>query len=317
MSKGLRDIADEGFTEGQDGTRIHYSVVGPRAGSIAGGNPPTLVCCDGIGCDGFAWKYLVRDFAPRYRIVRWHYRGHGRSGVPDDRTKVGFDEICGDLSAVLKATRTTRPVLLGHSMGVQVCLEFHRRHREEVRGLVLICGSHGLPLDTFHDSKALKTIFPSMLTAAARWPAAMALIWRLGCTAELSYQIATRLEVNGKLVRREDFLPYFVHLAGMDPRLFLGMLREASEHSAWDHLPEVDVPTLIVAGTQDTFTPFWLSEEMRDRIPSAQMLTVPGGTHVAPIEQPELIALRLDKWLSALPADERAQVAQPQRVAAS
>jgi len=300
---------DEGFTEGEDGTRIHWSRVGPER-SPPGPALPTLVCCDGIGCDGFAWKYLVRDFAPRHRIVRWHYRGHGRSGMPANRNNVGFDDLCGDLGAVLAATRTKDPVLLGHSMGVQVCLEYHRRHPSLVRGLILLCGSHGLPLDTFHDSKALKTIFPSMLTAAERWPAAMALFWRLGCTAELSYQIATRLEVNGNLVRREDFLPYFVHLAGMDPRLFLGMLRNASEHTAWDHLPEIDVPTLIVAGTKDTFTPYWLSEEMHDRIPGAQMLTVPGGTHVAPIEHPELIALRLEKWLAELPAAARAPAAQ-------
>jgi pimeloyl-ACP methyl ester carboxylesterase len=88
----------------------------------------------------------------------------------------------------------------------------------------------------------------------------------------------------------------------MDPRLFLGMLRHASEHTAFDHLPEIEVPSLVVAGTADTFTPYWLSEEMRDRIPGAEMLTVPGGTHVAPIEHPELIALRLEKFFARVKA---------------
>jgi len=119
---------------------------------------------------------------------------------------------------------------------------------------------------------------------------------------ELAYQIATHLEVNGKLVHREDFTPYFKHLSGMDPRLFLGMLKHASEHTAYDHLPQVKVPTLIVAGTADTFTPYWLSEEMHDRIAGSELLTVPGGTHVSPIEHPELIALRLEKFLSRIPA---------------
>ncbi len=101
-------------------------------------------------------------------------------------------------------------------------------------------------------------------------------------------------------MRREDFAPYFAHLSSMDPRLFLGMLKHASEHSTFDHLPEVDVPALIVAGTHDTFTPYWLSEEMHDRIPGAEMLTVPGGTHIAPLEQPELLTLRLEKWLAGI-----------------
>jgi pimeloyl-ACP methyl ester carboxylesterase len=89
------------------------------------------------------------------------------------------------------------------------------------------------------------------------------------------------------------------------------MLKNASEHSAFDHLPEVNVPALIVAGTGDTFTPYRLSEEMHKRIPGSEMLTVPGGTHVAPIEHPELLALRLEKWLAHVPAKK------PQDLAAS
>jgi pimeloyl-ACP methyl ester carboxylesterase len=288
-----RTAGDSGFAIASDGTRIHWTAVGSGT--------PTLVCCDGIGCDGFAWKYLVRDFAERHRIVRWHYRGHGRSGIPEDRSKVGFDDTSSDLQAVLEATGTRHAVLLGHSMGVQVALEYHRRHPERVLALVLVCGSHGLPLDTFHDTNALRILLPSMIAAADKYPQAMNLIWRLAAGGELAYQIATHLEVNGKLVHREDFTPYFAHLSSMDPRLFLGMLRHASEHSALDHLPAVDVPTLIVAGTDDTFTPYRLSEEMHEKIRGSELLTVPGGTHVAPIEHPELIALRLEKFLARVP----------------
>ncbi|HET9752468.1 MAG TPA: alpha/beta hydrolase [Myxococcales bacterium] len=289
--------AESGFAVAADGTRIHWTAVGRGT--------PALVCCDGIGCDGFAWKYVVRDFAPRHRIVRWHYRGHGRSGIPQDRSRVGFDDLSADLQAVLGAAGVSQAVFLGHSMGVQVALEYHRRHPSQVLALVLMCGSHGLPLDTFHDSKALKIILPSMIAAAQKYPQAMALIWRLVSGGELAYQIAMHLEVNAKLVKRDDFTPYFTHLSGMDPQLFLGMLRHASEHTAWDHLPHVEVPTLIVAGTDDTFTPYWLSEEMHDRIRGSELLTVPGGTHVAPIERPELIALRLEKFLAALPAKKK------------
>src|SRR4051812_50063966 len=100
--------ADSGFATAADGTRIFWTAVGH------GG--PTLVCCDGIGCDGFAWKYLVRDFAPTHRIIRWHYRGHRRSGGPRDRTKVRFHGICGDMAARPPATETEPPVLARHSL---------------------------------------------------------------------------------------------------------------------------------------------------------------------------------------------------------
>lgn len=297
---------EEGFTEGADGTRLFYQVSGPKSA-----HTPTLILCDGIGCDGYAWKYLVRDFGDTHKIVRWHYRGHGRSGLPRDRARVGFDDLCGDLEAVLRATSTRTCALVGYSMGVQVVLEYHRRHPEQVDGLVLICGSHGLPLDTFHDTKVLKTVIPAMMEAAKRWPQAMGLIWRLVSGGEFAYQLATRFEVNGRLVRRDDFMPYFSHLSGMDPRLFLGMLLQAGEHSAYDHLAEVKCPTLIVAGTADTFTPYWLSEEMHDRIANSDMLTIPGGTHTGPIEHPELVSLRLEKFLARVQRLHDATAARP------
>ncbi len=300
-----RGPAEESFAPGADGTRIHYSVWNPPkpAASAAPDDPPahTLVLSDGIGCAGYAWKYLIRHFQRTCRIIHWQYRGHGKSGLPQDRTRTTFDDICGDLAAVLHATKTRRAVLVGHSMGVQVCLEYHRRHPEQVSALVLMLGSHGMPLDTFHDSKILRRVIPAMLQAAREFPEAMGVIWRLFAGGELAYQLATRTEVNGLLIRREDFMPYFEHLAGMDPRLFLTMLLNAGDHSAFDHLADIDIPTLIVAGTADTFTPYWLSEEMNDRIANSEMLTIPGGTHAATIEQPELIELRLERFLARLP----------------
>ncbi|MBS2022530.1 MAG: alpha/beta hydrolase [Deltaproteobacteria bacterium] len=292
---GRPATSEEAFAEGADGTRLFYTITGPTNGKA---DAPALMLCDGIGCDGYAWKYLVRDFAADHKIVRWHYRGHGRSGIPRDLKKVTFDDLCSDLLAVLKATGTSKCVLVGYSMGVQVVLEFHRRHPELVQGIIVMCGSHGLPLDTFHDSRILRTLIPPMMQAAEKWPQAMGIVWRSMSGGELAYQIATRFEVNGSLVRRDDFLPYFDHLAGMDPRVFLGMLLEAGEHSAYDHLPQIKCPTLIVAGTNDTFTPYWLSEEMHDRIPDSEMCTVPGGTHTSIIEHPELVSLRIEKFLA-------------------
>ena len=55
-------FATDGYTTASDGTRLHYYTVGE------GG--PAIVCCDGIGCDGYAWKYVASDFAARHRSRR-------------------------------------------------------------------------------------------------------------------------------------------------------------------------------------------------------------------------------------------------------
>jgi pimeloyl-ACP methyl ester carboxylesterase len=75
------------------------------------------------------------------------------------------------------------------------------------------------------------------------------------------------------------------------------MLRAAGDHTAEDWLGEVDVPVLIVAGEKDTFTPASLSEHMAERIPNAELLMVTGGSHVTPIEQPQLVLARIREFV--------------------
>ena len=62
----------ERFVEAEDGTRLFVEERGE--------GDPAIVLTDGIGCDGFAWRYLVPRLSERHRVVHWHFRGHGRSG---------------------------------------------------------------------------------------------------------------------------------------------------------------------------------------------------------------------------------------------
>lgn len=293
--------AEHRYTPSADGTRIHYYPVGE--------GEPVLVCCDGIGCDGYIWKYVVRDLAPEMEVVRWHYRAHGSSEVPQDPSRIRIDDLCDDLLAVIDALGQRKVVLLGHSMGVQVILEFHRRYPDRVHALVPICGSYGRPLDTFHDNPLLKFAFPYLHRAVKRLGDVAQTVWNTVVDTELAYQVATHTEVNGDLIRREDFRAYFNHLASMDIRHFLGLLEDASRHDTLDHLGDIEVPTLIIAGEKDTFTPPWLSSVMHARIPESELCFVPGGTHAAPIEVPELVTLRLRRFLEqrVLPALESAK----------
>ena len=83
----------------------------------------------------------------------------------------------------------------------------------------------------------------------------------------------------------------------MDPDIFLRMLKLAGEHDAQALLPEVSVPTLIVAAERDTFTPMELAEEMARAIPLAEFEVVAGASHAAPVEQPDRIADCIEDFL--------------------
>ncbi len=177
-------------------------------------------------------------------------------------------------------------MVIGHSMGVQVALEMRRRHRGRVEALVLVCGSPGHPLDTFHDTAVLRSLLPLLRKTTDAHPQAISLLTRAAVRSGLALELALRFEVNPKLVHREDLEPYFAHLLTLDPRLFLRTMRAASEHSAEDSLSAVDVPTLVIGGDRDHFTPPWLSRRMALGIPGAQLLMVAGGSHTTPLEVP-------------------------------
>lgn len=263
----------------EDGTRLFYS----DDRHDQPGLPVAL--CDGIGCDGYVWRYLRRSLAPR-RVLHAHYRGHGRSQAPRDRGRVGIDDLADDLAAVLDDAGAERAVLVGHSMGVQVALETWHRHRARVAGLVLVCGAPSHPLRTFRGVRTLEDLLPTVERLIVRAPRFINGVTRTLVPTRLALAIARRVEINRDLVRPEDFMPYLEGLARMDVRVFLAILAAAGAHSSEPWLGEIDVPVLVVSGGRDGFTPPERSRQMADAIPGAVLLEVPDGSHTAPIERP-------------------------------
>ena len=186
--------------------------------------------------------------------------------------------------------------MFGHSMGCQVIFEFYRMFPDRVSGLVPICGSYGRPLTTFNDSDILQRIFPLVYTMGVLTPWMMYPVWKWITPTRIGWEVAKLTEINKKLVKKEDFMSYLYDISSVEPKIFVKMLDHAANHTAEDMLGDIKVPTLIVAAENDGFTPMWLSEKMKSMIPGAEMLVLPSGTHTGPIELPELINLRLEKW---------------------
>jgi pimeloyl-ACP methyl ester carboxylesterase len=287
----------EGYAIGRDGSPIYYRARGSEGAQ-------TVAFCDGIGCCGYVWKYLEESLvAAGFRIVHMHYRGHGRTPLPLDRGRVALADLADDLRAVLDGVGVERAVVAGHSMGVQVCLEMYRRHRDRVAALVLLCGSYGNPLRTFRGRSTLESALPLIRMISHLGPRLTRGVWRTVIPTELAFVIAKAVEVNPQLIRREDFFPYLEGIAHVDPLLFMDMLAHAGRHSARELLPQLDVPVLIVAGDRDGFTPVALSRAMADSIPNAELLVVETGSHTAPIERPDLVCKAVLDFLRARVSD--------------
>jgi len=114
----------------------------------------------------------------------------------------------------------------------------------------------------------------------------------------LAFEIAARLEIRPELVEPQDFMPYLEGMSKIDIQLFIAMLASAGEHSCDDLLPAIRVPTLIVAGGRDGFTPADRSRAMADAIPGADLLEIPNASHTAPIERPSLVSSAIREFLA-------------------
>ena len=255
------------------------------------------ILSDGILCDGFIWKYLWEELPSLVPVVHWHYRGHGRSAPPADPERIDIAAHATDLGSVREHVGDPPCVLVGHSMGCQVALEAYRIRPDKIRGMVLLCGSFGNVTSTFHGVPVLELILPKLLDLAQKSPEIVRALW-----SRLPPQLALRIalkagEIDPERVHPEDVLPYLSHMTDVDFPMFLRMLRAAGEHTASDILGRIEVPVLVVAGERDTFTPPFLATAMTEAMPRGEILMVPRGTHVTPIEQPALVNERIMTFL--------------------
>jgi pimeloyl-ACP methyl ester carboxylesterase len=73
-----------------------------------------------------------------HRVIAYDARGHGRSSPAPERSAYRYEDLRGDLEAVLDRLEVERAVLAGSSMGAHTLLALALRSPERVAGLVVI-----------------------------------------------------------------------------------------------------------------------------------------------------------------------------------
>lgn len=280
----------EGFVKSFDGTEIFYRSVGR-------GLP--IVCCNGLVCSSFFWKYFEQQFRRSWQIVTWDYRGHGKSGLKRNPKNYTVPALVHDLEAVVDALEIPPAIFIGHSLGAQVILEYYRRHPKKIAAFISAYGTFGHLMDYFYNSTFSPLIFRLVYYLGTTFPKQSNLISRFFLSNPLSYWAAGILKVmNSGMMNREEVNEYVNHVLSVDPLLFTNLLKSMQESSAEDILKKVKVPTLIVAGDEDQFTPAWISKKMHRLIPESELFMMHKATHAGLVEQPDLFNLRIEKFLS-------------------
>src|SRR5580658_8324379 len=104
-----------------------------------GKGPKTVILVHGWTCDETTWSEQVPVLSKKYRVLTLDLPGHGKTGAPADG-KLSMDLFARAVEAVRAESKADRVVLVGHSMGTPVVVQYARLYPEHVAALVFVDG---------------------------------------------------------------------------------------------------------------------------------------------------------------------------------
>jgi long-chain acyl-CoA synthetase len=219
----------------------------------------TLVFVHGYGGRNLQWLYQLRAFGQTMRVIAPDLRGHGQSDDPA-RPPITMESLVDDLEATLAQLDTQGPFLLvAHSFGGAIAVEYALRHPEEVSGLVLI----GTP------ARFILT------------PGARQLMSLPGPVIDtLKARLGIAIYTGGRTLRR-------MHDGAM------------SRWRGDQRLGELRTPTLVVIGHRDTVFTQEHYAAVPKLIPGAQQIVIPVSAHLVQLERHAAVNRAIRRFIQA------------------
>jgi len=247
------------------------------------GTGRALVLLHAFPLSSAMWLAQREVLGPLCRVVTPDQRGFGGSPLGDDEPSL--DRCADDLAALLDRLGLDRVVLGGLSMGGYVAMAFLRAHPDRVEGLVLA------------DTKATADPEP---------------------VRERREALARAVVEDGSTVLVDDVLPTLLGPTTLEGRpMVLGRVRGlvtaapapavawasramAARPDSLDLLREVDVPALVLVGSEDALSPVSDAEAMVEALPRGRLQVLPGAGHLPAVETPETFTSAVAELLAEL-----------------
>lgn len=291
--------SQEHVIERDDGAKVFVEVHGPE-------DAPGLLILDGIGCSGWAFRRIIPELSSKHRVALMHYRGHGRSPEPPEPWHIGMHDLADDAAAVLEHLGMERSVIVGFSMGFQVAVELYKRHRDLVGGLVSLAGPSGRALAHFQGTGVYEQLLPLLRFTTRHAGDLTSKVWKKLLPSKWLPLIGLHTQLNAIRIEIGDLQFYLKQMAEMNPQLFVEMLHEAARHAPNEVLPQVRVPTLVIAGAQDRFVPLETIRRVAFSIPGASWVVIREASHALPAEFHDELTERLEQFMQSVHAKSRA-----------
>lgn len=249
----------------------------------SGGAGEPVVFCHGLLMSSRMFEAQVAALSPRFRCVTYDLPGHGRSGDASGRS-YSIEQAYDDSVAVIERMGLAPCHFVGLSMGGFVGLRIAARRSALLRTLTV--------LDSSADPE------PAANVPKYRRLAFVARLFGPGALVNSVMPILfsrTFLNDPAKAGVRERWRRELKANRRGVVRSVLGVIER---DGVADALPGITTPTLVIVGAEDVATPECHSKKIRDLVPGARMLTVPGAGHSSTIEQPELVSRAILEFLT-------------------
>jgi long-chain acyl-CoA synthetase len=140
----------------------------------------TIVFVHGYAGCAETWEYQINHFVRGYRVVAPDLRGHGQSDAPF--TQYTMPELVDDLNTMTEALGLPEKIILvGHSFGGSICVEYANAHPERLEKLILIAtaGEYPLPRAASWFSRIPTAAFRPWWKYRPRWNAEIHVLKRM------------------------------------------------------------------------------------------------------------------------------------------
>ncbi len=236
------------------------------------GKGEALVLIHGHPFNHTMWYPQVVEFSDRYKVITPDLRGYGESNLPHPKA-TKFEDYATDILKLLDFLGIENFHVAGLSMGGQIAMDVFRQAPERVKSMILADTFAGL--DTPEAKKARNE-------GASR--------------LEHEGMDGYANEVIGKMIKADhvssmpDVAAHVMKMmTNSSPIGAATAMRARSARIDYlnEVLPNITLPTLVIVGRQDEFTPVAKAEEMEQQLPDCKLVIIEDAGHMPNLEQPD------------------------------
>lgn len=251
-----------------DGMTLSYLEAGDH-------DAPPLVLLHGYTDSSHDWALVIDSLAEHFRVYALDQRGHGDSDAP--RFGYSVHRYAADVIEFMESVGIEQTALAGFSMGGVVASQTAILAPEKISRMVL-----------------LSTTASAVGNEALAWTWGEIQEFDTGIPAEfLEAWSHTENPVPA------SFLEQMIEIQQSTPlHVWRGAARMLMEHDHSDFLSDIEAPTLILWGDNDSFFSREDQNRLLSMIPNSELRVYEGVGHNTPWEMPDLVTADMIQFLS-------------------